>query len=110
MLSRTEIDGGLVSVFDILSNAEIDDEANEDSDSLAIANREDVASLLKAPESLWYDVVDTETLDEVVKVEDVEVVSLACIEREDDKSDDDVNEFIIDWAINAVTDVDEKGV
>ena len=52
MLSRTEIDGGLVSVFDILSNADIDDEAIEDGDSLAIANREDVALLLKAPESL----------------------------------------------------------
>ena len=52
LLCSTVIDGRLVSVSDILSIAEIDDDANEDGDSLAIANREDVATLLEAPETL----------------------------------------------------------
>ena len=52
ILSRAEMDGRLLCVSDILKNAEIDNEANDDGDSLAIANRENVATLLEAPESL----------------------------------------------------------
>ena len=42
-LSRTEEDGKLVCDTDPLAKADTDKEVNEDGDTLAIANREDVA-------------------------------------------------------------------
>ncbi len=86
MLSNTEVDCKEVGVSDILKRADTDEETQDDTVKLAIAEIENVTVLHAVIDTLCSDVIESNTLGECKEDEEIDDVILSLEELEGEGS------------------------